>query len=235
MSMGSVANPSIFDTSEPGVPMADAGRVRNPMFPLHTAAKVVIGVAFVLVVDGVLLAAFGVTSFLGFGPNSFACVEAPWAVAHVNAAGNPLGGLRPGISTDPGTFHVCVNQPGIAQTLLSDLTTVPIELLYVGLAVLVVQLARTTAREGAFTLRTAGQLRRLAWALLIGELVAGGVQATATLSLFDSMTTYRTSPIAVAEFWPFPWLALFVSLGLLAFARIVRLGVTMREENEATI
>jgi len=215
--------------------MFDAGRVRNPMFPLHTAAKVVLGVAFAVVLDGGLMAAFGVTSFLGFGSDFEACVSAPWGVAHVNGFGNPLGGLRPGISTEPGTFQVCVNQPGLTQKLLSDLTTVPSGLLYVGLAVLVVQLARTTAGQGAFTLRTAGQLRRLAWVLLIGEFVAGGVQAAATLGLFDSMTTYRTSPIAAVEFWPFPWLALFVSLGLLTFARIVRLGVTMREENEATI
>ena len=215
--------------------MSDAGRVRNPMFPLHTAAKVVLGVAFAVVVDGALMAAFGVTSFLGFGSNVETCVNAPWGVAHVNGIGNPLGGLRPGISTAPGTFQVCANQPGITQRLLSDLTTVPSGLLYVGLAVLVIQLARTTAGQGTFTLRTAGQLRRLAWVLMIGELVAGGVRAAATLELFDSMTTYRTSPVAVVEFWPFPWLALFVSLGLLTFARIVRLGVTMREENEATI
>ena len=215
--------------------MFDAGRVRNPMFPLHTAAKVVLGVAFAVVLDGGLMAAFGVTSFLGFGSHFFPCVKAPWGITHVNGLGNPLSGLRAGISTAPGTFQVCVNQPGITQRLLSDLTTVPSELLYVGLAVLVVQLARTTARQGAFTLRTAGQLRRLAWVLMIGELVSGGVQAAATLGLFDSMTTYRTSPIAAVEFWPFPWLALFVSLGLLTFARIVRLGVTMREENEATI
>lgn len=215
--------------------MSDAGRVRNPMFPLHTAAKVVLGLALAVVVDGGLMAAFGVTSFLGFGPNYMACVEAPWAVTRVKAIGNALGGLRPGISTSPGTVNVCVNQPGITQKLLSDLTTVPSDLLYIGLAVLVVQLARTTAREGAFTVRTASQLRRLAWALMIGELVAGGVQASAELGLLDSMTTYRTSPVAAFEFWPFPWLALFVSLGLLAFARIVRQGVTMREENEATI
>ncbi len=215
--------------------MSDAGRVRNPMFPLNTAAKVVLGVALAVVVDGGLLAAFGMSSFLGFGPGFSACVQAPWGVVHVAEGGRLLGGLRPGIGTAPGTFQVCVNQPGIMQKLLSDLTTVPTQLLYIGLAVLVVQLARTTAREGAFTLRTARQLRRLAWALLIGELVAGGVQAGATLGLFDQMTTYRTSPIAAFEFWPFPWLALFVSLGLLAFARIVRQGVTMREENEATI
>ncbi len=216
--------------------MAEVGRTRNPMFPLHTAAKVVLGGSLALLLTGLLLAMFVPgASFLGIGANAAVCVDAPAGLAPVPDSGTFHGGLRAGVNLLPNSVNLCVDQPGTSQKLLSDLTTVPNGLLWVGLAYLVIRLARTAAQDGTFTLRAARQLKRLAWALLIGEFATGGIQAAATLNLLDSMIADRPPLTAITELWPFPWLALFVSLGLLTFARTIRLGVTMREEIEATI
>ena len=210
-------------------------KARNPVEPLATTSRVALGGALAVIVVGVVGAIFGSNDVFGFGGGQAACLDVPAAVTHFNGDGGTLLGLHPGTTTFADSFNVCVSHPNTSERLLLSLTQIPGYLLFVAIAALVVQLTRTASRSGVYSTSIARQVRVIAWTLLIGEIISTGVEAGASRALFDSMSSYHNGFQALLDFWNFPLIVIFVTLGLLTFARIVSLGVRMREENEGTI
>ncbi len=210
-------------------------KVRNPVEPVATASRVALGGALALIAIGVAAAVFGSNDAFGFGGIQAACLNVPSALTHFHGNGGTLLGLRPGTTTFADSFNICATNPSTSQRLLLSLTQIPGYLLFIAMAALVVRLARTASRSGVYRVSVARQIQVVAWTLVIGAIVSTGVEAGASRALFDSMSSYHSGFQALLDFWNFPLITVFVALGLLTFARIVSLGVRMREENEGTI
>ncbi|QMU73093.1 DUF2975 domain-containing protein [Streptacidiphilus sp. P02-A3a] len=211
------------------------GKVRNPVEPLATTSRVALGGALAVIVFGVVAAVFGSNGVFGFGGDQAACLDVPSALVRFHGDGGTIFGLRSGVATFADSFNLCATNPRTSERLLLSLTEIPGYLLFVVMAVLVVRFTRTASRSGVYSGSSARQIRLIAWTLVLGEIIATGIEATASRSLFDAMTSYHSGAQALLDFWDFHLSLVFVSLGLLTFARIVSLGVRMREENEGTI
>jgi hypothetical protein len=110
----------------------------------------------------------------------------------------------------------------------------PGTVLFIGALLLIYRLIRGAERDGIYTAATAGRLRALGWFLLIGALVKMVVEMLAANRLLATMVTTQvgwTEPFR----WETPWTVLLTAVGLLSFARIMRLGVEMRDDLQGTV
>lgn len=211
------------------------GKSRTPVEPMRTTAQTTLIAVAAVVIAAAITALFGLNNAFGIGQSHSTCTVAPSGLLKFNGSGANLGGLTSGVTTFAESFNVCDQRPGTMQKFLVGASQAPTFLLLIGIAYLVVRLTRSVARDGIYTTRCAAQIRWLAWALLIGGLAASAVEAGARESLLASMTDYSLGASAFFQFWSFPWTFLFVTMGLLTFARFLRVGVRIREENDGTI
>jgi hypothetical protein len=97
------------------------------------------------------------------------------------------------------------------------------------------RLARTAARDGLYTARFARLVLILGWWLLAGGLVATLTEAFARLNLLGQLVTWNVDwgqwPVA----WSVSWPVVFIGLGLITFARIMRISAGMRADLEGTV
>ena len=129
-----------------------------------------------------------------------------------------------------GTAH-----PTAGQALAFAVTLLPAGLLRVGTLYLVMRLARAVARDGVYTAQAARLVLSLGWWLLAGGLVATLAEAFARVNLLSDLVTWRVDwgqwPAAWSVSWPVAW----IGLGLIAFARIMRIGAGMRADLAGTV
>ena len=166
-----------------------------------------------------------------------ACLEtAPPLLRH---AGSGLGqaGLAPGVrATWNGAILGVVAHPTAGQALAFTLTLLPPGLLRVGALYLAMRLARTAAGDGVHTARAARLVLILGWWLLAGELVATFAEGFARVNLLSQLTTWHVN----WAHWPASWGAapgpgFWVGLGMIIFARVMRISADMRADLEGTV
>jgi hypothetical protein len=130
---------------------------------------------------------------------------------------------------------VCAARPTTAQHLAAALTALPIGLLRLGALYLAMRLARAAACDGVHTAAAARQALLLGWWLLAGGLVATVAEAFARLNLLTQLVTWHVDwgqwPVA----WSVSWSVAWIAVGLIVFARIMRIGVEMRADLEGTV
>ena len=164
-----------------------------------------------------------------------ACLTAPQAL--LQHAGSVLGhsGLSPGVRADWNTAIVCAAHPNARQALADTITALPVDLLRLGALYLAMRLARAAARDGVYTAEAARLLLILGWWLLAGGLVATVTEAFARMDLLSQLVTWNVDwgqwPVAWSVSWPVVW----IGLGLIIFARVMRIGVGMRADLEGTV
>jgi len=97
------------------------------------------------------------------------------------------------------------------------------------------RLARAAARDGVYTVGFARLLLTLGWWLLAGGLVATMAEALARVDLLSRLVAWHVDwgqwPAAWSVSWPVVW----IGLGLIIFARILRISAGMRADLEGTI
>jgi hypothetical protein len=129
-----------------------------------------------------------------------------------------------------GTAH-----PTAGQALAFAVTLLPAGLLRVGGLYLAMRLARTAARDGVYTAQAARLVLILGWWLLAGGLVATVADGFARLNLLAQLVTgpvdWAHWPAAWSVSWPVAWFG----LGLIIFARIMRVSAGMRADLEGTV
>jgi hypothetical protein len=129
-----------------------------------------------------------------------------------------------------GTAH-----PTAGQALAFAVTLLPAGLLRVGTLYLVMRLARTAARDGIYTGQAARQVLSLGWWLLAGGLAAGIAGGFARLNLLSMLVTWHVDWLH----WPQDWggwgTVEWFGLGLIIFARIMRVSAGMRADLEGTV
>ena len=97
------------------------------------------------------------------------------------------------------------------------------------------RLARTAAADGVYTARFARLLLILGCWLLAGGLVATVAEAFARMTLLSQLVTWHVDwgqwPAAYSVSWPVFWFG----LGLIIFARVMRVSAGMRADLEGTV
>lgn len=213
----------------------------NRLEPLATVVTWAFWVAVVATVARVILALFGQGPWFGAhigGPSPSlpgVCLNTAQALLQHTGSGLSQAGLSPGVHATLNTANVCAAHPTGWQALAFTVTMLPIDLLRLGVLYLAMRLARTAARDGVYTAQAARLLLILGWWLLAGGLVATVTEAFARLNLLGQMVTWIVDwgqwPVAWSVSWPVVW----IGLGLIVFARVMRIGAGMRADLEGTV
>jgi hypothetical protein len=139
------------------------------------------------------------------------------------------------IRTLTGQGPLCAAHPSFRQALAAAITVLPIDLLRLGALYLTMRLARVAAREGVYTAQAARLLLILGWWLLAGGLVATLAEAFARINLLSQLVTWNVGWGQWSVAWSVSWPVAWIGLGLILFARLMRIGAGMRADLEGTV
>ncbi|WP_326783801.1 DUF2975 domain-containing protein [Streptomyces sp. NBC_00151] len=212
-------------------------RVRNPLEPMSSAVTMIVTLIAVVTVLGVFGSMFvdGV-SVLGIGDTTV-CVtdttmtEGSDAPSHMGVKAAP--GASMGLDASP---RYCTDAPSTVQGLLNTATQVPSFAFTVGALLLVLRLIRGAEGDGLYTAGTARRLRRVGWWLLAGSVLAAIAESVGEKALIHSLSRGGdVSALSGLISWDAPYMAILTGLGVLSFARIMRVGVAMREDLDGTV
>jgi len=129
-----------------------------------------------------------------------------------------------------GTLH-----PTAGQALAFAVTLLPPGLLRVGALYLAMRLARTAARDGIYTVQAARLALFLGWWLLAGGLVTSIAEGFARLNLLGLLVTWPVDWVDWPASWGWSWPVEWFGLGLIIFARIMRVSAGLRADLEGTV
>jgi hypothetical protein len=143
--------------------------------------------------------------------------------------------LAPGVQAAWNGAILGVAHPTAGQALAFTLTLLPPGLLRIGTLYLVMRLARTAARDGIYTTQAARLVLTLGWWLLAGGLVASVAQGLARLNLLTHLVTWPVNWVHLPNGWGVSLPVFWFGLGLIIFARIMRVSAGMRADLEGTV
>ncbi|WAL99547.1 hypothetical protein [Streptomyces sp. Je 1-369] len=204
---------------------------RKLLEPLFSAVSLVLRVLLGMMVAGFVLSLFVDGIHVGFIGGDV-CVTADGISGSSSDTDEMFGG-REGVTVNVSPEY-CTSHASVSQQAFEVLHDLPPVILLFGGLLLLNRLLRGAARDGVYTAQTASRLRMLGWWLLVGSLVTEAAQAIAKVELFPTFVRGDMAD-ALGDVWEIPFLSLFTALGLFTFVRIVRAGVVMREDVEATI
>ena len=138
-------------------------------------------------------------------------------------------------STVTDAYRVCLRHPSFGEQLAASADGLLSFALLIGTALLVRRVIRDARRDGLFTPRPARSTRHLGWLLvtmsvlwpLAAQVGTGVVVAAAVDGQQWSGQLLRSSPVSCT--------LLLTGLGVLTFARILRLAVPLQEEAALTV
>jgi hypothetical protein len=213
----------------------------NRLEPLATVVTWAFRFAVVATAARVILALLGQRPWFGAhigGPSPSlpaVCLNAAQALLQHAGSGLSYSSLSPGVHVTVNTANACAAHPTGWQALAFAVTLLPIDLLRLGALYLAMRLARTAARDGVYTAQAVRLLLILGWWLLAGGLVATVTEAFARLNLLGHLVSWHVDwgqwPVAWSVSWPVAW----IGLGLIVFARVMRIGAGMRADLEGTV
>jgi hypothetical protein len=143
--------------------------------------------------------------------------------------------LAPGVQASWNGAILGTAHPTAGQALAFAVTLLPAGLLRVGALYLVMRLARAVARDGVYTARAARLVLSLGWWLLAGGLVASLAEGLARLNLLNLLVTWHVDWVHWPASWGWSWPVEWFGLGLIIFARIMRVSAGMRADLEGTV
>src|SRR5580658_5475178 len=152
---------------------------------------------------------------------------APPLLQHTGSAIIPSG-LAPGVQASWNGAILGTAHPTAGQALAFAVTLLPAGLLRVGTLYLVMRLARAAARDGVYTVEAARLALSLGWWLLAGGLVAGIAGGFARLNLLSMLVTWHVDWLHWPQSWGGWGTVEWFGLGLIIFARIMRVSAGMR-------
>jgi hypothetical protein len=168
-------------------------------------------------------------------PGSLVCLSTVPALLQQAGSGLSHPGLAPGVHATWGTASLCTSHPTVGQALAFAVTLLPVDLLALGALYLVMRLARTAARDGVYTPKAARLVLFLGWWLLAGGLAATLAEAFARVNLLSALVTWRVDWGQWPSAWSVSWPVFWFGLGLIIFARIMRVSAGMRADLDGTV
>ena len=220
-------------------PTLKPAKPRNRLETLATVLAWVFWLAVAVTALQVILALSRSGALLTPVPNSQpgakVCLNAAQQLLQHAGIGLSHPGLSPGVHATWATASLCAAHPTAGQGLAFAVAVLPLGLLRLGALYLAMRLARTAARDGVYTAHFARLLLILGWWLLAGGLVATVAEAFARMNLLSQLVTWPVDwgqwPAAWSVSWPVVWFG----LGLIVFARVMRIGAGMRADLEGTV
>jgi hypothetical protein len=195
-----------------------------------TVAVTALQVILALGRDGTLL-----TPVPNSQPDALVCLNAAQQLVPHAGSGLSHPGLSPGVRATWNTASLCTVHPTAGQGLAFAVTLLPLGLLRLGALYLVMRLARTAARDGVYTASFARLLLILGWWLLAGGLAATVAESFARLNLLSQLVTWNVDWSQWSAAWSVSWPVFWFGLGLIIFARVMRIGAGMRADLEGTV
>jgi hypothetical protein len=168
-------------------------------------------------------------------PASRACLATAPALLQHAGSGLSHPGLAPGVRATWDTAFVCTTHPTAGQALAFAVTLLPLDLLRLGALYLAMRLARAAAHVGVYTAQAARLMLILGWWLLAGGLVATVATAFARMNLLAQLVTWHVNWGQWPAAWSVSWPVALIGLGLITFARIMRISAGMRADLEGTV
>ena len=144
-------------------------------------------------------------------------------------------GLAPGVQASWNGAILGTAHPTAGQGLAFAVTLLPAGLLRLGTLYLAMQLARTAARDGVYTVQAARLVLSLGWWLLAGGLVSSLAEGFARLNLLGLLVTWHLDWVHWPASWGLSWPVEWFGLSLIIFARIMRVSAGMRADLEGTV
>jgi hypothetical protein len=144
-------------------------------------------------------------------------------------------GLAPGVQATWNGAILGVAHPTAGQALAFTLTLLPAGLLRIGTLYLVMRLARTAARDGVYTAQAARRVLILGWWLLAGAVAASIGEGLARLNLLGQLVTWPVDWVHWPATWGVSWPVFWFGLGLIIFARVMRVSAGLRADLEGTV
>jgi hypothetical protein len=212
---------------------------RNRLQPLATVVAWVFWAAAAVTALQVILALTRSGTLLisdpNFQPGALVCLQAAQPLLPHTGSSLSQAALSPGVRASWNAASVCTAHPTAGQGLAFAITLLPIDLLHLGALYLLMRLARTAARDGIYTTTAARQVLILGWWLLAGELVATVAEGFARLNLLGQLVTWHLDWVHWPASWGVSWPVVFIGVGLIIFARVMRISAGMRADLEGTV
>ena len=214
---------------------------RNRLEPLATVVTCVFWVAVLATATTVIRTLTGQGPLFGAhigGPSpalAGVCLNAAQPLLQHAGSGLSQSGLSPGVRAAWNAASVCAAHPTAGQAVAATLAVLPVDLLRLGALYFAMRLARAAARDGVYTTRAARLVLILGWWLLAGGLVATLAQAFARVNLLSELVTWRVDWGQWPDAWSVSWPVFWFGLGLIIFARIMRVSAGMRADLEGTV
>lgn len=219
-----------------------AVKAKNPLEPLATVVSVAFRLTVLAAAVRVIWALLGEGPLFGWGNDGGpsgspvgVCLTAKNELLLRTSGTLSHSGMTSGVHASMDTASVCVAHPTAGQSLAAALTQLPTALLFLGAFYLAQRLTRSAARDGVYTTQIARLMLMLGWWLLAGEITATVIEAVARISLLRGLVTWNVDSGQWFTAWYLSWPVLLIGLSLITFARIMRLGVGMREDLEGTV
>lgn len=211
---------------------------RNPLEPLVTVVNIIFWGLVALTVLGTGMAVFSHgASFLGWSRTVPYSVCVPTDDSNFRASGITVepGGLRSDTSASMQSASICLLHPTTSQAVALTIAQATGFVLFAGTFYLVRRLLRDAAKHGLFAPGLARSLQIIGWWLLAGEVVATIVVTAIRISLLNKMVNHHIGPGLWYGYLHGSWTIIFVGIGLITAARIMRVGSLMREDLEGTV
>jgi hypothetical protein len=212
-------------------------RQRKALEPVASVVTFAFRLSVIFAGLRVILALIGVGPNFGWGGNNVGgvCMNVDQGLLQHTNPVLSTAGMAAGVDGTWTVGHVCAAHATVVESLVAALTQLPTALLYLGAFYLAQRLIRVAVRDGIYTSRVTQLMRLLGWWLLAGELAARLIEAFAQIGLLSLMVTWRVDWGQWFVGFNVSWPVILIGLGLLTFARITRLGVSMREDLEGTV
>jgi hypothetical protein len=204
----------------------------GPFEPLAILLRTILALLATLFVIAVLISVFGnghVFSWAG----KLVCLDA--GSGQTRSHGLVATETEPAVDAFADTVTLCTPRPSTGQHLLAALIEAPTEVVYLAALILLYRLASTGDRHGPFTLAITRRARTLGYWLVLGGLTAAITEAIALNALLATMVTYPVGRTDWISRTHLPFGLIITGVGLITAARLLRIGVTMREEIETTV
>ena len=209
--------------------MSETRPARNPLEPIARA----VGFAITLFVALLLLSLLVHQASWGNGP---VCSSVSANDASIFGGPASVPGVAPGSHASLGSVAICANNPTSGLRVAGLLVTWPYTVLWLVFLFRLKRLLRAASLPGElYSPVTASRLRVLGWLLTLGGLAAGIIESAAKITIFTRLIHYR----GLGWFEPtqisFSVTTLITGLTLITVARVMLLGVKMREELDVTV
>lgn len=207
--------------------MRELRPARKPLEPIATT----VGCATTLLIAFLLLSLFVHQAAWGNGP---VCISTHDASIFTGSASDL--GVAPGAHASIDGVTICTDHPTPALRAAGLLAAWPYMILWLIFLWRLRGLLKTASLPGGlYSPETAARLRMLGWLLALGGLAASIIESAAKIVIFTRVVDFP----GLGWFEPgqvsFSFTTLITGLTLITVARVMVLGVKMREELDVTV